>query len=292
MRRHSSQEVLEVALEELAFREGQGGLAVEGMGGQVEWLEPGRGQDGGKPSADLEAFPAAALRLEGLELRGPQRELERYGPRQDDVVQGVVLEHGHLAPGSEHPSHARHGRDGVRQGVEALGAPDQVEGAVWKRQQVELGAHQPAPGLARPPGPDRPACVEIGQAGVGAHDQAARPKPLCHALRVEPVAARKVEHAHAAAERQARHDGSQLALEGAVEAGQLVLVARQPWRTRPPRRLTRPRARPGLDALGHGAPRGVGPHGVVPPRVGPLALAPSGPLGLLLWTWGRIGRCP
>ena len=142
-------------------------------------------------------------------------------------MQRVVLEHGDEAARSKHPSHVADGNDGIRKGVETLGAPHEVERVVSKRQPVKRGDDEIdlcTPTLA---GRLVTGFRDVGQIDVGPGDESPRPQPLGDAPSVESVAAGEVEHAHVGTEWQRIHDGLQLALERPVKSGELVVVFRQ-----------------------------------------------------------------
>jgi hypothetical protein len=115
-------------------------------------------------------------------------------------MQGVVLQHGDEATRPKHPSHVTDGGDGVTKTVETLGAPDEVERLVRKRQRAEGGGDEGNPCISLV----RRLLIgvgEVGQIDVGPGDEFSRPQSLGDVPSVEAVPARKVEHAHFRTER-------------------------------------------------------------------------------------------
>ena len=132
-------------------------------------------------------------------------------------MQGVVFENRDEAPRAKHPRHVADGHDRVRERVEALGAPHEIERIVWKGQPVERAGDELDPRTSPLARRLHLGFGEVGQIDVRTSDEPSRTQPLRDAPSVEPVAAGEVEHAHVGIEWQFIHDCLQLNPEGPVK---------------------------------------------------------------------------
>ena len=145
-----------------------------------------------------------------------QGQLDLDRPGEQHVVELVVLEHGDDAARPRGPLHPPQGVHRIGQAVQALGAPDQVEGFLGDRQvpQVGPGERHAIGQLALGDLPPRQ--LEERRREVDGQHASVLAQAIGQPVRIDAVAAGQVQHAIARAQRQAVDQRAQLALEGAV----------------------------------------------------------------------------